>query len=44
MKPHSIPGFPQPVTVGASRLFLAEEVEEFIQKLKEKRNRRKNRE
>jgi predicted DNA-binding transcriptional regulator AlpA len=39
----TIPGFPQPVTVGASRLFMADEVEEFIEKLKEKRDRRKNR-
>jgi predicted DNA-binding transcriptional regulator AlpA len=39
----TIPGFPQPVTVGASRLFLADEVDEFIQKLKEKRDRKKNR-
>jgi predicted DNA-binding transcriptional regulator AlpA len=39
----TIPGFPQPVTVGASRLFLADEIDEFIQKLKEKRDRKKNR-
>ena len=39
----TIPGFPQPVRVGCSKLFLAAEIEEFIQKLKEKRDRKKNR-
>jgi predicted DNA-binding transcriptional regulator AlpA len=39
----TIPGFPQPVRVGCSKLFLSAEIEEFIQKLKEKRDRKKNR-
>ena len=39
----TIPGFPQPVRVGCSKLFLAAEIDEFIQKLKEKRDRKKNR-
>jgi predicted DNA-binding transcriptional regulator AlpA len=39
----TIPGFPQPVQVGCSRLFLADEMEDFVQKLKEKRDRKKNR-
>jgi predicted DNA-binding transcriptional regulator AlpA len=39
----TIPGFPQPVRVGSSRLFLASELEEFVQKLKEQRDRKKNR-
>jgi predicted DNA-binding transcriptional regulator AlpA len=37
----TIPGFPQPVRVGCSQLFLADEVKDFIQKLKEKRDRKK---
>ena len=39
----TIPGFPQPVRVGCSRLFLSDEVEDFVQRLKEKRDRKKNR-
>ena len=39
----TIPGFPQPVRVGCSRLFLSDEVEYFVQRLKEKRDRKKNR-
>jgi predicted DNA-binding transcriptional regulator AlpA len=39
----TIPGFPQPVRVGCSKLFLAAEIEEFIQNLKNKRDRKKNR-
>ena len=39
----TIPGFPQPVRVGLSRLFLSDEIEDFVQRLKEKRDRKKNR-
>jgi hypothetical protein len=31
------------VRVGCSRLFLSDEVEDFVQRLKEKRDRKKNR-
>jgi predicted DNA-binding transcriptional regulator AlpA len=38
----TISGFPQPVRVGCSRLFLREEVEAYVEKLKEKRDKGKN--
>lgn len=37
----TIAGFPQPVRLGCARLFIREEIENFIQKLKEKRGNRK---
>jgi len=37
----TIPGFPKPVRVGCSRLFIREEVEAYVEKLKEKRDNRK---
>ena len=37
----TIPGFPQPVRIGCARLFVREEIENFIEKLKEKRSNRK---
>jgi predicted DNA-binding transcriptional regulator AlpA len=39
----TISGFPKPVRVGCSRLFLRDEIEAYIEKLKEKRDKRKNR-
>lgn len=39
----TIPSFPQLVHVGCSRLLLSDEVEGFVQGLKEKRDRKKNR-
>jgi predicted DNA-binding transcriptional regulator AlpA len=35
-------GFPQPVRVGCSRLLLRDEIEVYIEKLKEKRDKGKN--
>ena len=39
----TIPGFPHPAWVGCSRLFLSDEIEDLVQRLKEKRDRNKNR-
>ena len=38
----TIPGFPEPVRIGCSRFFIREEMEGFIQKLKDKRDKKKN--
>jgi predicted DNA-binding transcriptional regulator AlpA len=38
----TVPGFPQPVRIGASRLFVPSEVESYLQKLKQQRNKQRN--
>ena len=37
----TVPDFPQPVRVGCSRLFLTDEMAVFVEKLREKRDRKK---
>ena len=37
----NLPDFPQPVRVGCSRLFLTDEMAVFVEKLRDKRDRKK---
>jgi predicted DNA-binding transcriptional regulator AlpA len=37
-----LPGFPQPIQLGASQVFIEEELDAYVEKLKDDRDRRRS--